>query len=225
MSPCTIEPDGSDDEDTSIAPHEIPSRKRRPGYQALMTEAQGKAYQRQIERYAAEVPDQDVAMARYHADYHAHLHWLSRRGPLTMCRDVKEMHELRKWRWKLAQLDVQAMHEAAATSAENGGSGKEATEDGAPQKPPQPPPRALARRWGWPGDSHLFMMYQTALWRQKWVVRQTHLSEVRIKWAAIMEERRRQRKCVKVKLFWGHGYKGLLREIELEEPWFGEHIR
>ncbi|PLB45955.1 hypothetical protein P170DRAFT_478886 [Aspergillus steynii IBT 23096] len=215
----TVEMD-DDGEDTTIAPHEIPPRKRRPGYQALMTGSQRETYERQVKKYVAEVPNRDVAMARYHADYHVHLHWLSRRGALSLCRDVKEMHELRKWRWKMAQLDVQAAEEAASP-AENTGSGEDATEDGTPKKPPR---RVTARRWGWPGDSHLFMMYQTALWRQKWMVRQKHLDEVRIKWTAIMEERRRQRKCVKVRLFWGHGYKNLLREIELEEPWVGEHI-
>lgn len=193
-----------------------------------MTEAQREAYKRQVEGYLAQVPDCDVAMARYHADYHVHLHWLSRRGALTLCRDVKEMHELRKWRWKMAQLDLQAWEDAreaasqvASQTGNSGPNGGDAREDRISKRPPR---STTIRRWGWPGDSHLFMMYQTALWRQNWVHRLKHLDEVRVKWAAIMEERRRQRKCIKVKLFWGQGCKDLLREIELEEPWFAEHI-
>ncbi|KAK1143841.1 hypothetical protein N8T08_005954 [Aspergillus melleus] len=221
-------PDNDDDnENTPIAPHATPPPRRKPGYQSLMTTTQRAAYETQVKRYMADVPGKDVAMARYHVDYHVHLHGLSRRGALTLCRDVKEMHELRKWRWKMAQMDVQASsmqgeEGTGRTSPQgegNGCSGDEGNEDRKRKRN-----HVTVRRWGWPGDSHLFMMYQTALWRQKWLVRQKHLDEVRVKWAAIMAERQRQRKCVKVKLFWGNGYKNLLREIELEEPWFGEHI-
>ncbi|KAH8423559.1 uncharacterized protein LDX57_001319 [Aspergillus melleus] len=214
LSPEDIPDD--EDENTPIAPHARPPPRRRPGYQSLMTTTQRAAYEAQIQRYVADVPGKDVAMARYHVDYHVHLHWLSRRGALTLCRDVKEMHELRKWRWKMAQMDVQA---ASMQGEGSGCSGDEGNEDRKRKRK-----HVTVRRWGWPGDSHLFMMYQTALWRQKWLVRQKHLDEVRVKWAAIMAERQRQRKCVRVKLFWGNGYKNLLREIELEEPWFGEHI-
>ncbi|KAI9045377.1 uncharacterized protein KD926_008804 [Aspergillus affinis] len=226
ISPHTLAPedicddDDDDDDTTPIAPHATPSPRRRPGYRALMTAAQRAAYEDQVKRYVDELPGRDVAMARYHVDYHVHLHWLSRRGALTLCRDVKEMHELRKWRWKMAQMDVQA----ASSQGEEGSacSGDDGDEDGGDRKRKRN--GVTVRRWGWPGDSNLFMMYQTALWRQKWWVRQKHLDEVRVKWAAIMAERHRQRKCVKVKLFWGNGYKNLLREIELEEPWLGEHI-
>ncbi|OJJ72453.1 hypothetical protein ASPBRDRAFT_42147 [Aspergillus brasiliensis CBS 101740] len=48
-------------------------------------------------------------------------------------------------------------------------------------------------RGDWVGDSNLQMLYQLDLWRKGAKTRQKRLEDCRIRWAAILEERRRQR--------------------------------
>jgi hypothetical protein len=70
-------------------------------------------------------------------------------------------------------------------------------------------------------------MYQMALWRRRWMARRQRVDEVRLKWAAIVEERRKQRAAtattIKVRLHCSReGYKTFIREVEVEGGTFDQ---
>ncbi|XHG00002.1 hypothetical protein AWENTII_003476 [Aspergillus wentii] len=168
--------------DDAVSPLEAVPVYMEPGYGCLVTEAQRERYWELVAREREDEVDMGMGLedenedaelyARYKVDYHIHHHYLARCGVLTLCRNVEEMHELRKWRWRLDAVD-----------------GRGETRKG-----------LKMRRWGWPGDENRSMMLQTALWRRRWRGRQERVEEAGIKWMGIMEERRKQREKMRVKV-------------------------
>ncbi|GIJ85862.1 hypothetical protein Asppvi_004726 [Aspergillus pseudoviridinutans] len=204
LHPQTIEIDG-------VSPRTIPPEPQVPGYQRLMTPAQHESYSTALEelteREAGRGEESGALFARYMLDFHIHVHYLSRRGMLTLCRDVEEVHEMRRWRWRVALVDdVLAGAEYPGKGCTRGG-GKRGV------RPPNENP-------------HL-SMYQMALWRRRWLARRQRVDEVRLKWAAIVEERRKQRaaaaRTIKVRLHCSReGYKAFIREVEVEGGTFDQ---
>ncbi|KAL5356619.1 hypothetical protein BJX96DRAFT_171778 [Aspergillus floccosus] len=129
-----------------------------PSYSSLMTPSQLTRYHAQVTIYQSHDSARDVHFARYRVDYHIHLHYLRQRGMLTLCRNADDLHEFRDWKWRVF------------LAADN------------PAEPRRP------RRWGWPGDAGLFMLYQMPLWRRGWSARRECVEQARVKWALIVEE-------------------------------------
>lgn len=155
--------------DDDVAPDTIPPTGTTPhtpaSYSSLMTPSQLTRYHAQIASYVSHDPAHGVDFARYRIDYHIHLHYLRRRGMLSLCRNADDLHEFREWKWKVFL----------------------AAED------PVEPRCLRPRRWGWPGDAGLFMLYQMSLWRRGWAARRECVERARVKWALIVEEYRRWR--------------------------------
>ncbi|RAK98923.1 uncharacterized protein BO80DRAFT_503705 [Aspergillus ibericus CBS 121593] len=142
---------------------------------------------------------------RYQLAYHIHIHYLLRRGVLSLCRDVKDVYELKAWRGKIHEMDMRQPRE------EKEGVGWQ-----------------TRSRMGWVNDGNLLMVYQMALWRKRGAGRLKRVEESRARWAGIVEERRRQRQkqrgSVRVRVYCSQaGDRCLLREVEMDEV--GEKIR
>lgn len=120
-------------------------------------------------------PDTALLFAHYQLDYHIRQHYLARRGVLTLCRDNADLQQLRKWQWKMSDID-------SATSSKPAKTGL-----------------AGARQWGWPRDQNLEMTHQHIMWKRSLRARLKRVREVRARWAIIMEERRKQRELLLLK--------------------------
>ncbi|PYH48860.1 uncharacterized protein BP01DRAFT_353160 [Aspergillus saccharolyticus JOP 1030-1] len=225
--------------------------------------AQSHLYEALIAQYLLDSDDesgnQDVAVARYRADYHIHVHYMLRRGVLSICRDGRDVYELKGWKGRLhavdsgqidlEQLETRMMDWRDGISGKGGGGaagksfgGYYASNPYQPYYPSSSPTMALPRtqRLGaWPDDANQLMASQVALWRRRGLSRQRRVEDVRIRWAFIMEERRRQRlaalaqaqqkatNSVKVRLYCSQagGDRNLIREIEVDGRSFGDLIR
>ncbi|KAL4896003.1 hypothetical protein BDV59DRAFT_199225 [Aspergillus ambiguus] len=143
-----------------------------PSYQSTMCPSQRSLYHALISAYQAHDPKNDVHVARYRVDYHIHLHYLHRRGMLTLCRNTYELHAFREWKWKMRR-----------------GSG-----DGTSSSSSSSDTHLRPRRWGWPYDAGLFSLYQMPLWRRGWRVRREKVVRMRAKWSRLVDRRRRQRR-------------------------------
>ncbi|KAJ5272498.1 hypothetical protein N7478_007623 [Penicillium angulare] len=127
-----------------------------------------------------------VLLAHYKVDYHIHQHYLSYRVPITLCRDAHDLHSLRKWNWKMAEIDA-VIH---SESKPEPGSEPNSSNSNTREWP------VGCRKLGWPDDETLKMVHQTLLWKRAWRGRQKKLEEVRARWVVIMEERRRERELL-----------------------------
>lgn len=108
-------------------------------------------------------PEMTTMLGFYQVDYHIHLHYITGRGILSFCRDVTDVHALRKWR-------------AEVTSP----SGPGDEDDG-------PGGRTRQRRGLW-SDGPEFMD-QISLWRRRWRERRARVEDTRHRWAGITERR------------------------------------
>ena len=120
-------------------------------------------------------PEVAILFAHYRIDYHIQQHYLTKRGVLSLCRDASDMHALRKWQWRISEIDAVM---------------------GTDETRPWP---LGCRKLGWVNDENLVMVHATLLWKRSWRARQKHLEEVRVRWAAIMAERKRQRELLLAK--------------------------
>lgn len=113
-------------------------------------------------------PDAEMTtmLGFYRVDYHIHLHYVAGRGILSFCRDVADVHALRRWRWEVAS--------PSGHWDEDEGSG----------------PRTRQRSGLW-SDGPEFMD-QVSLWRRRWRERKARVEAARLRWVGIMEERRVQ---------------------------------
>ncbi|RAH71775.1 uncharacterized protein BO66DRAFT_48565 [Aspergillus aculeatinus CBS 121060] len=230
---------------------------------------QGHLYEALVARYLLEGEDdtsddgsnsEDVAFAKYRADYHIHVHYTLRRGTLSICRDGKDVYELKGWKGRLHAVDSGLIDLEELESGmmdwrygiirEKGGGGTVGKGEGGyyssnPYQSYYPAPSPMAalprtqKLGGWPDDANQLMASQVALWRKRGLNRQRRVEDVRIRWAFIMEERRRQRlaalaqaqqhkatSSVKVRLYCSQagGDRNLIREIEMDGRSFGELI-
>ncbi|RAL12748.1 uncharacterized protein BO97DRAFT_442974 [Aspergillus homomorphus CBS 101889] len=228
------------------------------------SDSTGHLYEALVARYfVSHDSAADVAFARYRADYHVHVHYMLRRGVLGVCRDGKDVYELKGWKRRLHAVDSGEIALEQLESGmvdwrdgmmggggggggigKGGGGGYYASSPYQSYYPAPSPTAALPRTQramgGWPDDENQLMVYQVALWRKRGRSRQRRLEDARIKWAFIMEERRRQRlaalaqaqhqktaSSVKVRLYCSQagGDRNLIREIEMDGRSFGELIR
>lgn len=114
-------------------------------------------------------PETAALFAHYQVDYHIRQHYLARRGVLTLCRDAKDLQQLRQWQWKMTDIDAGEAAQLVSIEA------------------------AAQRGWRWPHDANLELMHQNIMWKRSARARLRRVREVRARWAVIMEERRRQR--------------------------------
>ncbi|PYI18557.1 hypothetical protein BO99DRAFT_165032 [Aspergillus violaceofuscus CBS 115571] len=237
-----------------------------PSTPPASSSAQGHRYDALVARYLLEGEDtasddgsdnEDVAFAKYRADYHIHVHYMLRRGILGICRDGKDVYELKGWKGRLHAVDSGLVDLEELESGmmdwrygiirEKGGGGTAGggyySSNPYQSYYPAPSPMAALPRTqklgGWPDDANQLMASQVALWRRRGLSRQRRVEDVRIRWAFIMEERRRQRlaalaqahqhkatSSVKVRLYCSQagGDRNLIREIEMDGRSFGELI-
>ncbi|RJE23799.1 hypothetical protein PHISCL_03884 [Aspergillus sclerotialis] len=119
------------------------------------------------------VAEMTTMLGFYQVDYHVHLHYATGRGILSFCRDVADVHALRRWRSEL---------EVASPSP---GHGNENEASG----------RRTRQKSGLWSDGPEFMD-QVSLWRRRWRERKARVEAARLRWVGIMEERRVQRSRV-----------------------------
>ncbi|KAJ5702603.1 hypothetical protein N7488_010151 [Penicillium malachiteum] len=171
--------------DENISPFDTSTPNNNLSHWKFITTPQRQRYYELVEqnlnnRLDSEDPaDAELAIlfAHYQVDYHIQQHYLARRGVLTLCRDSKDMHALRKWQWRMSETDAVLQQDRKD---------QRSWPKGCPQV-------------GWPNDDNLQMLHATILWKKSWRARQKHLEEVRIQWAKIMEERRKQREALLAK--------------------------
>ncbi|KAJ5737655.1 uncharacterized protein N7483_002780 [Penicillium malachiteum] len=171
--------------DDDISPFDTSTPKNNLSHWTVITIPQHQRYYELVEKNlnnridAEDTADPELAIlfAHYQVDYHIQQHYLARRGILTMCRDSKDMRALWKWQWQMSMTDA-------------------GLEQNSNDQRPWP---NGSRRVDWPNDDNLQMLHATILWKKSWRARKEHLEQVRIKWAAIMEERRRQREALLAK--------------------------
>ncbi|GKZ52539.1 hypothetical protein AnigIFM49718_000421 [Aspergillus niger] len=93
-------------EDREIPPDEIPLAPKEgndnreepsPTYTKLFTPTQEQAYNAQLQIYLSHDATDDPKFAKYLVDYHIHIHYLLRRSMLGVCRDVRDVYELKDW--------------------------------------------------------------------------------------------------------------------------------
>lgn len=150
----------------------------------------------------------EILFAFYKADHHIHQHYLSRCSVVSLCRNVEELHALRRWMWKVSSTSTPLASDGTLSLENNNHTIQ--LENSRHQKNSSSHRLRLARRWGWPGD-HPSMTYQVALWRRAWRERQLRVDAARVKWAQIVEERRKERERLVVELrqfsreLWGIG--------------------
>ncbi|KAB8274120.1 hypothetical protein BDV30DRAFT_238090 [Aspergillus minisclerotigenes] len=179
------------------------------GYERLMTPSQIELYEERIDRFISQDPDRDKELARYYVDYHIHVHYMSHRGMLSLCRDNDDRDELKKWMWGLRKY--------------------EEIERMAGKSDLQIPDFSIPDKVPWPDDCEL-MEHEEGLWRKWEPSRQRQVQRSKFKWKKIMKEREKQRqaqfvqlrlahqkcKVQKVNIYWG---RGILREVALDSPW------
>lgn len=163
----------------SISPFDTAIRSKDPSYWRRLTLTQRQRYYDLVElnlnqtlreeKAQAIDPETAVLFANYQVDYHIRQHYLARRGVLTLCRDTKDLQQLRQWQWKMTDIDTGAMVQSVSIEA------------------------AVQRGWRWPDDANLEMMHQNIMWKRSSRARLKRVREARARWAVIMEERRRQR--------------------------------
>ncbi|KAJ5716523.1 hypothetical protein N7493_008434 [Penicillium malachiteum] len=171
--------------DENISPFDTSTPNTNLSLWKVITTSQRQRYYELVEqnlnnRLDAEDPtDAELAIlfAHYRVDYHIQQHYLARRGVLTLCRDSKDMHALRKWQWRMSETDAVLQQD---------------------RKDQRAWPKGCSQV-GWPNDDNLQMLHATILWKKSWRARQKHLEQVRIQWAKIMEERRKQREALLAK--------------------------
>ncbi|KAJ6007528.1 hypothetical protein N7540_011504 [Penicillium herquei] len=173
--------------DDDISPFDTPAPKNNLSHWTVITVPQRQRYYELVEknlnnRLDAEDPaDAELAIlfAHYQVDYHIQQHYLARRGILTLCRDSRDMHSLRRWQWRMNLTEIVLQQNS---------------EDSNQRTWP-----SSSREVSWPKDDNLQMLHATILWKKSSRARKEHLEQVRIKWAAIMEERRKQRAALLAK--------------------------
>lgn len=169
--------------DESISPFDTTTQSENPTYWNHTSLSQRQRYYKLVEQNLNKVLDetkeidQEVAVlfSHYQVDYHVRQHYLARRGVMTLCRDNSDLQQLRRWQWKMSDID-------SISSA----------------KPAEIEP-AGARQWSWPSDKNLEMTYQHIMWKRSSQARLKRVREVRAQWAIIMEERRKQREVLLLK--------------------------
>ncbi|EAW12688.1 uncharacterized protein ACLA_011150 [Aspergillus clavatus NRRL 1] len=208
--------------DEPISPRTIPDPSPRRGYRALMSATQRHLYATALEALEAgyantDANAEDAALrARYALDLHIQVHLLVRRGVWTLCRSGEEVEEVRRWRWRVGVMDGLGGGDSRGQEMDGQGQGR----------------KRLTLGGGRGGSNVSAMeMYQLALWKRGWMARRQRVAEARMKWAAIVEERRRQvaardakdvraaaaARVIKVRLYCSHeGCKSLIREVEVE---------
>ncbi|PWY90803.1 hypothetical protein BO70DRAFT_349366 [Aspergillus heteromorphus CBS 117.55] len=179
--------------------------------------SQSTAYTSQITTYLSLDPSHDEPFAQYLVDYHIHVHYMLQRGVLGLCRDVKDVYEVKGWRGRVHEIDLRDRERNEKHNGNGNGDGDgggnlapgggtlcpEGQEQGQGPRSESEQVQVQAQaqyksvgartRSGWTDDPNLQMVYQMALWRKQGTARQRRIDEVRVRWAGIMEERRRQR--------------------------------
>ncbi|EHA23905.1 hypothetical protein ASPNIDRAFT_40038 [Aspergillus niger ATCC 1015] len=101
-------------EDREIPPDEIPLAPKEgngnkeepsPTYTELLTPTQEQAYNAQLQIYLSHDATDDPKFAKYLVDYHIHIHYLLRRSMLGLCRDVRDVYELKDWMKRMHPLN------------------------------------------------------------------------------------------------------------------------
>lgn len=169
--------------DERISPFDTSAKPQDPSYWKHISLSQRQRYYALVEQSLNQALDEtkdlepEVALlfAHYQADYHVRQHQLARRGVLTLCRDSDDLQQLRKWQWRMSDID--SLQSSTLEEIE--------------------PLRS--RQWGWPNDKNLEMVHQHLMWKRSSRARLKRVREVRAQWAVIMEERRRQREMLLLK--------------------------
>lgn len=169
--------------DESISPFDTTAQSEDPTYWKGISLPQRQRYYELVEQNLNKVldetkeinPDVAVLFAHYQVDYHVRQHCLARRGVLTLCRDNSDLQQLRRWQWKMSDIDSVCSPKTAETEPTG------------------------ARQLGWPSDKNLEMTHQHIMWKRSSRARLTRVKEVRARWAIIMEERRKQRELLWLK--------------------------
>jgi len=169
--------------DESISPLDTTAPSQDPTYWNNMSLSQRQRYYEVVEQNLDKAldetkkidPEVAVLFAHYQVDYHVRQHYLAGRGVLTLCRDNSDLQQLRKWQWKMSDIDSTCSSEPAKTEP------------------------AGARQWSWPSDQNLELTYQHVMWKRLSRARLKRVREVRARWAIIMEERRKQRELLLLK--------------------------
>lgn len=167
----------------SVSPFDVKPIAQTPSHWKRLSPFQRHRYYQLVEQKLNQTldeqeptdPETAILFAHYQVDYHIRQHLLARRGVLTLCRDAKDVQQLRQWQWRMTNID-------SAQSCTTGD-----IED------------TGYRGWGWPGDTNLETVHQNIMWKRSSRARQKRVREVRARWAVIMEERRKQRELLKLK--------------------------
>lgn len=168
----------------NVSPFDTPIQSQDPSYWKRVSSDQRQRYYLLVEQTLNQSLDGDktigpetaILFAHYQVDYHIRQHYLARRGVLTLCRDGKDLQQLRQWQWSMSDIDsFQSPSEVVDIET------------------------TTTREWGWPNDTNLEMMHQQLMWKLSSRKRMKRLREVRARWAVIMEERRRQRELLRLK--------------------------
>jgi hypothetical protein len=125
-----------------------------------------------------------VLFAHYQVDFHIRQHYLRPRSLLNLCRSRQEIKDLNYWHWENAVSD----RRTSGISPEYG--------------------------VGWVHEPSNSIGHQIEAWKKGERLREEHLAEVRMQWAKIMEERRKQRLRTVTFLFQGV----LVRAYSYEPP-------
>ncbi|KAJ5134877.1 hypothetical protein N7448_000100 [Penicillium atrosanguineum] len=169
--------------DEGISPFDTSEECNDQTYWKHISQLQRQRYYEIVEQNLNKVLDQTKEMdpetallfAHYQLDYHIRQHYLARRGVLALCRDTADLQQLRRWQWKMSDIDSAILSKPAEIELTG------------------------ARQWGWPSDQNLEMTHQHIMWKRLSRARLKRVREVRARWAIIMEERRKQRELLLLK--------------------------
>ncbi|KAF7585606.1 hypothetical protein BBP40_010483 [Aspergillus hancockii] len=236
-SPTTIT---ADTEAKSLAPT---TTKSNSVYEPWMTLSQKELYENLVDQLVSQDPKRNERFARYRVDYHIFVHYKYSRGVLSLCRDRKDVDEMKCWMKGMADGGSKLRdwtEQMAKLHAIELVSGTDPDRDKAAMPVPgnwkvYVPDLDVSRDSPWPNDEKLSMKHQEDLWEQRELTRQKRVQKSRDEWKKVMKERARQRrlaleerkkqtelqmaqqsKIKKVKFYWG---KGILREMALDSPW------
>ncbi|KAJ5851684.1 uncharacterized protein N7529_011069 [Penicillium soppii] len=136
-----------------------------------ITISQQKRYYEQVDNiikktsahYGWPASEDTALFAHYQVDFHIRQHYLAPKSLLSLCRDKKDVLELRHWQWETAESEGLAFREDSHFGV----------------------------GWIWDPTNSLNLQYEG--WKMRADQRETRLIDSQVRWAEIQSERKRQR--------------------------------
>lgn len=136
-----------------------------------------------------------VLYAHYQVDVHIRQHYMRTQTMLNLCRDKKDVLEMRHWQWEVAESEGTALEKDPKWGV------------------------------GWVWDTTNSLDHQYEGWKLREKERKVHLVNVRSQWAKILEERKKQRERTVTLSFRGEPVRVYSYEPPCEPPLSRDEIK